>query len=178
MLLGIEKKNKSLLKISSHRSFLNHCKNIGMVANGLTTNLQISAAQTDEELTRKIEFLPVKNSIKALDIIVDHYETVMKRIELDIIKLKEQLNTCCQDQLRFEYLSQCLNSFKQKDLKGFNKIKKKKISKLTPNRDMNSFQSQDKDVGLSAQWIRSLNLTKQEKPYLTSGEEICDRLID
>ena len=63
-------------------------------------------------------------------------------------------------------------------MEGFNKIKRKKISKLRPNSNVISFQSQDNDVGLSGQWIKSLNLTNQEKLYLTRGEEICDRLID
>ena len=178
--LELKKQTVTMVKLSSHVSFLDYCKKNNVIPKGMSTNLTISAAQQDDVLQNKLRSLSFQNSMKNVEIILDHYKQVISSIKLDLLRLQKELFQCCSCDSRHRYLINCISGFKAKHQKRFGKIKQKKISKLPSKfeNDTNTPSDVQKPISSDNIWIKTLNLTITEKSFITSGKELCDRLID
>lgn len=177
--LNLKKLNITLIKVKSHLSFLNICRENNVIPNGLISDFSISAAQPSEDLDNKLKTLANDNSLKIIDFILDHYMSIISKMENEKAELIDTLKNITRDHERFDYLVTCIQEFNDREDMKCTGRKKKKINRLKENEpklaDLKNCQTKKSDEDL---WISSLNLGMTEKEFLISGENICDRLID
>ena len=89
-----------MIKVKSHLSFLNICCENNVIPNGLISDFAISAVQPSKDLDKKLKSLATDNSLKIINVMVDHYKSLITKMEKEKAELIKDLKNVTKDRER------------------------------------------------------------------------------
>ena len=128
LFLQVKKLELFLVKVASHRTFLDFCRQNERIPSGLLSNLPLCALKPDGVLKEKFGTLNHDISFSSMDLILAHYrDRVIPDLQRDIRTARLELRKIC-DNDRYTFLNSCLDSFRHKELLQQKKRKEKKLT--------------------------------------------------
>ena len=157
-------------KASSHKTFLQRCLHLDVYPKGLKPKENLCFVETNGAMNGELLKINEAAIISKMNVAIDHMEEIIFTLNKDREKIDEKMQSLC-DKARYDFLASKLIQFKGKCQVKLEKTKESKLSAITRN------DSRPKSADMDNSWIPSLELTKDDKQIILSGEWLDDHII-